>query len=179
MFNFFKKSIKDDAKDFEDYNKIANVIIFKYLDIWFKQIFSTPEWKEIFADKPKMHTTMAAEVMRYLLALDDSRDSEELKNNDAAIMAKEHAVKWSDDVMSRDKEFCNFVVQTLLMDSVFCQYFNGTEWTFNDPRCRKVYDILMKYGHKISGLPNPKKYKKLLIKWMAWDKIIDEKINNE
>lgn len=179
MFNFFKKSIEDNAKDFETQYKIAKIIIFKYLDIWFKQIFSTPEWKEIFSDKPKMHTAMAAEVMRNILALNDTRNSEELKNNEATTMAKKYVMKWSDDVMNMDKDFCDFVIQTLQMDSVFNQYFNSSDWPFNDPRGKKVFEIIMKYSGKVPESPDPKKYKKLLKKWMSWDAMTDEKITNK
>lgn len=175
MFNFFKKkTIVDNAKDFEDQYKIAKIIIFKYLDIWFEQIFATPEWKDIFADKPDMHTTMAAEVMRYLLALEDTRNDQELQN-EAVTMAKKHAEKWSDDAMNRDRDFCDFVIQTLRMDSVFNQYFNGTDWAFNDPRGKKVFDIIMKHGGKVKESPDPKKYEKLLRKWMLWSDTVDEK----
>ena len=178
MFNFFKKkTIVDDAKAFENQYKIAEIIIFKYLEIWFKQIFSTPEWKEIFADKPNMYKDMAAEVMRHLLALDDSRNPEKLED-EATTVAKKHAEKWSDDVMNMDKEFCNFIVQTLRMDSVFNQYYNGSDWPLNDPRGKKVFEILMKYGGKITNVPDPQKYEKLLEKWMLWDKMIDDKITN-
>jgi hypothetical protein len=105
-----------------------------------------------------------------------TRDPEELKNNEDAIIAKEHSIKWSDDVMDRDKEFRNFVVQTLRMYSLYSQYFNGKEWVFDNPQSKKIYDILIKYDNKGSESPDSKKYKKLLKKWILWDAMVDEKI---
>ena len=47
MFNFFKrKTITDNAKDFETQYKIAKIIIFEYLDILFKQIFESSDYKK-------------------------------------------------------------------------------------------------------------------------------------
>jgi len=173
MFNFFRrKTIIDNAKDFEDQYKIAKIIIFEYLYVWFEQIFATPEWKNIFADKPNMHRAMAAEVMRYLLALEDARNNQELQD-ETIILAKKYAEKWADDAMNRDKDFRDFVICTLRMDSVFNQYFNGTDWPLNDPRGKKVFGIMMKYGGEVKESPDPKKYEKLLRKWMLWSDTVN------
>ena len=166
-----KKTITDNAKDFEVQYDIAKIIIFKYLDIWFKQTFSTPKWKEIFADKPEMSTTLAVEVMRYLLALEDKREI----SDDETLLAKKHAKKWADDVMNMDKGFCHFVVQTLRMESIFNRLSKGSDWLFKDPRGKKVFELVMKYGGKVEESPNPKKYNKLIKKWMSWSDIVDKK----
>lgn len=174
MFNFFKrKTITDNAKDFEMQCKVAKIIIFQYLEIWFKQIFEKPDWKELFIDKPDMHETMAAEVMRYLLALDDNRGSEELKK--ASIMAKEHAEKWADDVMSQDKDFCELVIQTLRMEMFFCELGSNFKWRFENPQGIRMQEILMKYGDSVPESIDPKKYDKLIKKWIAWGYWIDSK----
>lgn len=180
MFNFFrKKTISDNAKDFETQYKITKIIIFNYLEIWFKQIFSTPEWKEIFADKPNMHTTMSAEVMRFLLALNDDRTLDGLEDREEVILAKKHAVKWADDAMIQDRDFCELVVQTLRMELIFQQYINGSNWPLENPRGKKVHEILMKYGKEVPETPDPKKYEKLINKWMLWDEITKKKLNEK
>jgi hypothetical protein len=174
--SWFKKTIIDDAKDFEKQYEIAKILIFNYLESWFKQIFSTPEYKEAFADKPTINTVMAAEVMRLLLVLDDTRKEE---SNDETILAKKHAEKWANDVLSQDKDFCELVIQTLRMDIVFNQFTNGTKWLLENPRGKRISEILMKFGGKVTETPNPKKYDKLLKKWMARDEITKKKLEGQ
>lgn len=172
MALFKKKTITDDAKDFDNQYKIAKILIFNYLEIWFKQIFSMPEYKEAFANKLTINTSMAAEVMRFLLVLGDTKTEE---NNDEIIMAKKHAEKWANDALSQDKDFCELVIQTLRMDIIFNQSTNGTKWLLEDPRGKKISEILTKFGGKVTETPDPKKYDKLLKKWMLWDEITKKK----
>ena len=176
MALFKKKTITEDAEDFENQYKIAKILIFNYLEIWFKQIFSTPEYKEAFADKPTMHTSMAAEAMRLLLALDDTKKEE---SSDETILAKKHAEKWANDALSQNKDFSELVIQTLRMDIVFNQFTNGTKWLFENPRGKKISEILAKFGSKVIETPDPKKYDKLLKKWMAWDEITKKKLEGQ
>lgn len=168
MALFKKKTIADDAKDFENQYKIAKILIFNYLEIWFKQIFATPDFKEAFADKPTIHTAMAAEVMSLLLVLNNT---EKVENNDESVLAKKHAEKWASDVLSQDRDFCELIIQTLRMDVVFNQFVNGTKWLLEDQRGKKISEVLTKFGGKVTETPNPKKYDKLLKKWMARNEI--------
>jgi len=173
MALFKKKTIADDAKDFENQYKIAKILIFNYLEIWFKQIFATPDFKEVFANKPTIHTAMAVEVMRLLLVIDNT---EKIETNDESVLAKKHAEKWASDVLSQDRDFRELVIQTLRMDVVFNQFVNGTRWLLEDQRGKKISEVLTKFGSKVTGTPNPKKYDKLLKKWMAWDEVTKKKL---
>lgn len=173
MALFKKKTIADDAKDFENQYKIAKILIFNYLEIWFKQIFATPDFKEAFADKPTIHTAMAAEVMCLLLVIDNI---ENVENNDEVVLAKKHAEKWASDVLSQDKDFRELVIQTLRMDVVFNQFVNGAKWLSEDQRGKKISEVLTKFGGKVTETPDPKKYDTLLKKWMAWDEITKKKL---
>lgn len=111
---------------------------------------------------------MAAEVMRYLWCLNEPRSQKEIDDNEEAAMAKNHAEKWADNMMNTDKEFCEFIIVTLRMDTVFNHYFNGMDWHLKDPRGKKVHQIIMKYGDKIATPPDPKEYKKIIKMWMRW-----------
>lgn len=168
-----KKTIVADAKEFESQYEIAKRLIFKYLEVWFQQIFSNPKWKDIFTGKPNMHIDLAAEVLRNLLSLDETRSLDEL--NETVILAKKHASKWSDDVMNMDKEFCEFVIQTIRMDMIFHQYLDGEKWLFENPRGKRVSEILTRYGGKVPESPSPKKYQKILKKFMQWNEITEKK----
>jgi len=169
MTFFKKKNIIDEVKEFQKQYPIAKIIIFKYLKMWFKRCFDLPDWKEGFKDKPKMHIHLAAEVERYLFGDDDNRDINKLENREEIEMAKRHAPKWADDAMNKDKRLCEFIVQTIRMDKSFHQIFEGTDWIFKDPKGKKVWSILQKYGGKVTKQPNPKMYKWLIRKWIFWD----------
>lgn len=177
MFNFFKrKSIVDNAKDFETQYKVAKIIIFKYLDIWFEQIFGSPDYQKIFGETD-LHTTLAAQVENYLFGenLDEviSKVTPEVKRK--ILQVKNHIPKWADDAMNRDKDFCELVIQTIRMDMVFRQYASDSKWLFENPRGKRIQEILTKYGGDVSESPDPKKYDKLLRKWMMWDEMIEQK----
>lgn len=166
----------DDVEEFDQQYKIAKIVIFKYLELWFGQIFASPEYKDKFADKPTMHTTMAAEVMRYLLVLENenqSNDSEEL------ALAQKHSEKWASDAIDHDKDFCELIIQTLRMDIVYNQFVNGDNWLKESGRGKKISELLNKFGGKISKYPDPKTYERLIAKWMTWSNTVDNKIKKE
>jgi len=178
MFNFFKKkTIVDNAKDFESQYKAAKIIIFKYLEIWFKQIFETPEYKATFGDDD-LYVTLAAQVENYLFGedLDEVIKKVDNKVKDQIIQIKNHVPKWADDSMNRDKDFSEFVIQTIRMDMIFHQYFDGEKWLSENPRGKRISKILMKYGGNVKEAPDPKKYDKLLRKWIMWSDISDKKL---
>lgn len=166
------KTITDNAKDFQTQFSIAKIIMFEYLETWYKQVFQLADWKEIFANKPEIHTTLAAEVLRYLFGDSDNRNLDNKKNKDQEeiLLAKKHAIKWADDAMEKDAYFCEFVIQTLRMEMVFQQYFSKGTWLFEDERGKRVNQIVMKYGNKVINAPDPNKYTELLALWMSWDK---------
>lgn len=173
MDYFKKKNIIDEVKEFQGQYPIAKIIIFKYLEMWFKRCLNQPDWKEGFKDKPKMHIHLASEVERYLFGDDDNRDINRLENKEEVEMAKRHAPKWADDAMNRDKRLCEFITQTLRMDALFHQFFEGPDWISKNPRGKKVCEILLKYGGKVEECPSPKIYKRLMRKWMLWDSVTD------
>lgn len=178
MFNIFKKkTIIDNAKDFEKQYKAAKIIIFKYLEVWFKQIFETPEYKAIFGNGD-LYVTLAAQVENYLFGedLDEVVKRVDNKVKDQILQIKKHVPKWADDAMNRDKDFSEFVIQTIRMDMIFHQYLDGEKWLFEDPRGKRVSEVLMKYGGNVTENPDPKKYDKLLRKWIMWSDISDKKI---
>lgn len=177
MFNLFKrKTIVDNAKDFETQYKIAKIIIFKYLKIWFKQIFESPDYKKIFGETD-LYTTFAAQVENYLFGEDleevNKKVSQEIREK--ILQVKGHIPKWADDAMNRDKDFCEFIIQTIRMDMVFHQYASDSKWLFEGSRGKRISEILTKYGGSISESPDPKRYDKLLHKWMMWDELIEQK----
>ena len=177
MFNFLKKkTMVDDVKDFEKQYKIAKIVIFKYLDLWFNQIFAIPEYKEKFADKPTMHTTLATEVMRYLLVLENEDQS---SNSEELALAQKHSEKWATDAMDHDKDFRELVIQTLRMDIIYNQFANGVSWLKDNSRGKKISELLNMFGSKVPKSSNTKSYKQLIDKWMVWDKSVAEKINKQ
>src|ERR1700727_1445870 len=105
MFNPFKrKSIADNAKDFEMQYKIAMAIIFVYLSDWFKQISENHDRKKIFGEVD-LHATLAARVEGYLFGEDleevIKKASSELKEK--ILTVKDYIPKWTDHVMNEDK----------------------------------------------------------------------------
>lgn len=167
MFGFKKKTIVDNIKDFQRDFKVTQLVSYQYLLVWFKQVFSTPEYKSIFADKPKMPQALAAEIIKYLSAQDPIEIVDYGEETESMQMAKKHVQKWSDDVMERDKDFAKLRIMTLRLDMIYSQYVTGTKY-MNTPRGKRIGDLLMKYGHLDHEEPSPEKYSKLLAKWIIW-----------
>jgi len=175
---FKKKTMADNAIEFQEQYSIAKIIIFKYLKLWFKQTFELPDWKQEFLDKPNMPITMTAEVLRYLFGDDDSRNISKLEQKDEIEMAKCHAEKWADDCMTRDASFREFVIQTIRLDMIYHQSIEGIEWYRENSKGIKVWNIIQKYGEKVEKSPNPEDYTKLLNNWIRWDEITSKKLNS-
>ena len=170
MWNPFKKrTIVDDAKDFEPQYRAAQILLFQYLKVWFKQCFADPALSGVgYPDD--MNVTMAARVTSYLLGRDKDFISGEIdpEKIEQIKMANRHVEKWGDDSMTKDKEICEFVVQTLRMDGIFKAYYMGTKEYNSSPEGKRVFDLLMKYGGKVPTAPDPNSYTRLIRKWMIW-----------
>jgi hypothetical protein len=172
MLNFFKnKSIEENEKDFTIQNTCAKVIIFKYLKLWLKQIFETPDYVKIFGETD-IYITLAAQIENYLFGEDLDEISERVSPEirEKIDFVKEYIPKWADDVMTGgDKDFCEFVLQTLGMDMIFNQYFSDLKlrWLSEDPRGIRVYEIFLKYNN-VSEKSDLEKYDDLLQRWMIW-----------
>lgn len=167
-------NIVDNVKEFQTQYSIAKIIAFKYLKLWFKQIFDLPDWREKFLDKPHMSTEMSAEVLRYLFGDEDNRNSDILEQKDETEMAKRHAEKWADDCLSRDADFRNLVIQTIRLDAIYHQYIEGVDWYKNNPKGIRISRLLEKYGGSVEESTDPERYIILINRWKIWDNLNNE-----
>jgi|YNPBryunderm2012_1023409.scaffolds.fasta_scaffold07203_5 hypothetical protein len=184
MFSIFESirrflgltTMKEDTKWFFKQYEIVKIIIYKYLSLWFKQIFDMPEFKNMGFSED-FYQTMSARVTHYLLGGDkdsiegikDKKIIEEIK------LANKHVEKWADDVLDKDKDLCELVVQTLRMYSIFKSYLyeiegvdNGNQKFLKSKEGERITYILLKHGNKIPTSPNPRRYSILISKWYLW-----------
>lgn len=169
----FRKGIRDNAKDFYDGKQyeLAQVYVLRYLIRFFKQVLEGPEFKK-GKFKKDFHRTLAIQVGGYLLGKDMTSLEDlnlEKVDIDEVKLARKHMVKWADDTMNMDENFCELVIQTLRMHSVFQQFLTSDKWPFENPEGKRIFDITIKYGDKVPNAPDPKSYNKLLKKWMIWN----------
>jgi len=170
---FKQKSIKDNAKDFVKQAEIIPKLYLYYLAIWFKQIFESPDFIEK-GFKKDFYLVLAAQVSKYLMGNDIHKtESENAKQKLQIEMANKHVEKWADDVMNKDNQFCEFVVQTLRMQFIFTAYFKGTEEALKI-ESNRVNTLLQKYGGMIPVEPTPTYYTKLFQKFLRWYATVKE-----
>lgn len=164
---FGRKTIVDNAKDFSKEFPAVQIISVQYLTVWFKQVFETPEYKEMFADMPTLPEALATEIVKYLSAQDPEEDVEH-EEAEVFAMAKKHVHKWTDDVMERDHDFCELRVQTLRLDMIYAQYAKGVSEWMESQKGKRVSELLNKYGHLVPEQPDPKTYSKMVKNWIVW-----------
>ena len=132
--------------------------------------------KKIFGETD-LSTTLAAQVENYLLGedLDEIIEKVTAEVKEKILQVKNNIPKWADDAMTKDKDFCEFIIQTIRMDAVFQDQASDSKWLFENPRGKRISKILMKYGSNVSESSDPKKYDKLIQKWMTWSELIEQK----
>lgn len=169
IWNLFgKKNIYDNIKDFESEYKAVQIISVQYLTLRLKQIFETPEYQKVFADEVKLPEALAIEIVKYLSAQDPEETVDHGNDKEVFAMAKTHAVKWADDIMNQDPNFCELRVQTLRLDLIYNNHQRQQDNSYKSPRDKRVLALLNKYGPLVPEEPDPNKYSKLVSKWIAW-----------
>lgn len=175
-------NINEDYEWFASQYPNVQVFIFSYLKACCYEAFKDPSLSNLgFSEE--MYITMAARVGNYLLG--NEKDKIEGEINDQIIlneikMANRHVEKWADDIMARDKNFAELVVQTLRMDSLFKSYIldsnfkTGCDKYHQSPEGKRVFKLLMKYGKYIPKEPTPSSYRTLLFKWYMVSKKIEK-----
>lgn len=170
---FKKNRMSQDAANF--YNtqyKFVAVTATRYLYAWFEQIFSTPSYRDTFKGWDNVAEQMAVACVSYLLG------GLESKNQDINYKrAEKSASKWADDVMCRDKDFRELIVQTARMDYMFQSYFDGVEEYKKKPGSNNIISTIKKYGDKVPSSPSPKTYSKLLKEWLKWVEVMNKNGN--
>ena len=178
MFNFLRKrTISDDAKDFEIQFKVAKVIIFWYLELRFKQLSKSPDYK-ILLNRDDLCTTTAAQIENYLLGkkIEDTIEKVSPKVKEEILQIKDYIPQWTDDAINQDENFCKFAIQTIRMNMIFNQYYSDSKWLFETQQGQRTQEILKLYGEKVPDSPNPKKYGKMLKEWMAWHDLLEKEM---
>ena len=168
------KTIDDDAKEFIEQYKVIPKLIFYYLAIWFKQVFDSPDF-QASGFKKDMYLVVAETVSKYLLGIDINevvtKDKDKLEQ---IKLAQKYVKKWADDVMGRDKEICEFIVQTLRMHFIYSAYYKGSKEALNIENGR-ISTLLQDYGGLITKQPTPKYYTNLFHKFLRWYDVVKQK----
>lgn len=175
MFNFFKKTIVDEANEFNEQFKICKVVVFTYLEYSFRGHLEKKDFKSAIPEGVG-ESTLAAEVLKYLLPIGDNKTSptvERLSEKERELI-KHNIPKWADHIM-QGIDFAKLIIQTLRMYLVFKAHDEkGNDWIFNTDEGEKISDLLQKYGHIDLDVPNPKAYSKKIKEWMRWSDTINE-----
>lgn len=70
--------------------------------------------------------------------------------------------------MKHDTDFCELIIQTIRLEMIYNQYFQGVNWITNTEKGKKISEILSRYGNLISKVPDPDQYSKLIQVWTLW-----------
>lgn len=175
MFNFFRKTIVEEAKEFDEQLSICRMVVFEYLEYFFKGQLEKEDFKSAIPVGIGK-STLAAEVLKYLLPIRNdgvSPDIEKLSNEKKELII--HNIPgWADHIM-RGADFAKLIIQTLRMHLTFKSYSEGNnEWLSHTEEGKKIGDLLQKYGHIDLDVPNPKAYSKKIKEWMRWSDAISE-----
>ena len=172
MFKFLRRVLnretaRDIAQYFPDYEKLAKIYAGTYLHQWFAKIFSSPNYKELFADEPDMAPLLAAQVVNYLFA----EDINEMLNNQGSEVLKKRIErverfipKWADDAVKQDPMLAELVIQTLRMEMILRLESQGRGW-LQSPRGVRVLEILKTYGGGVKKSLSPRSYRLLMDRW--------------
>jgi hypothetical protein len=175
MFNYFKKTIGDEAEEFNEQFNICKLVVFTYLEYSFRGHLEKKDFKSAIPEGIG-ESTLAAEVLKYLLPIGNNKtspDIEKLSKEERALI--EHNIPgWADHIM-QGADFAKLIIQTLRMHLTFKSYSEGNnEWLFHTEEGEKIGDLLQKYGHIDLDVPNPKAYSKKIKEWMRWADTINE-----
>ncbi len=168
LLNFLKKekTIVDNAKEFQEQYKIANICIFKYLKNWLNQVNLTTVIAGLSMREPELREEIAFGMFGHLLGKDNVDDKEKDSDSNETEKIKNLSVKLADEIMNNDKDFCEIVVQTLRMELIFCQYSASLG---NNKLSNKIainMNLLERYGELVKESPDPDSYTRLITKWM-------------
>lgn len=175
MFNFFRKTIADDAEEFNEQFNICKLVVFTYLEYSFRGHLEKEDFKSAVPDGIG-ESTLAAEVLKYLLPIGNhktSPDIEKLSDGERTLI-KHNIPGWADHIM-QGADFSKLIIQTLRMYLVFkLADEKDSDWLFNSEEGKKIGDLLQKYGHIDLDVPNPKAYSKKIKEWVKWTDAINE-----
>lgn len=175
MFNFFKKTIADNANEFNEQFKICRVVVFEYLEYYFKGHLEKENFKSAIP-KNIGEVTLAAEVLKYLLPIGNNKTNPAIEglSEEERKFIEYNIPKWADHIM-KGTDFAKLIIQTLRMHLVLRSYGEkGNDWLLNTDEGKEIGDLLQKYGHIDLDVPNPKAYSKKIKEWMRWSDVINE-----
>ena len=161
--SWFKRTIIDDAKDFETQLRIVKVLLYKKACNYF----------ESQVDNKELAGVYAARVACYLIGEDLDTDTPE---------ATEFAVKEGKKIRNKIPELASgfmeldmvireLVVYTLRMRSVIVAYIFEKKGSvfFESPEYERINEVLQKYGKEFPEEANPKLYAEIVNREMKND----------
>ena len=175
MFNLFRKTIADEAEEFNEQFNICKLVVFSYLEYSFKGHLEKKDFKSVIPEGIG-ESTLAAEVLKYLLPIGNNKTSPDIERLqiEERELIKHNTPGWADHIM-QGADFAKLIVQTLRMYIVFKSYDEkGNDWLFNTEEGKKISDLLQKYEHIDLDVPDPKMYQKKIKEWMRLADIINE-----
>lgn len=152
------------------YYQFAITTAVRYLSLWFEQVFSAPEYKKLFKGWDNVVYQMAVATVSSLLGGMENKSPDENYKR-----AQKFAPKWADDIMRRDKDFCELIVQTARFDNIYQTYLEGDDWYERKDGGKITRETLRKYGGKVPQTPNPESYENLLKQWLTWSNEADKR----
>lgn len=160
---WFKRTIVDDAKDFETRLRVVKVLLYKKACSYFESQVEDKELAGVYA----------ARVVCYLTGEDLEANTPEATEQaiEEGRKIKDKIPELADGFMKLDKEIRELVIYTLRMRAVIVGYiFSRKSSEFiGSPEYDRLQQVLQKYGAEFPREANPKMYTELVNREMKKD----------
>jgi hypothetical protein len=168
----FKKYTTEEANDYMGTIAMVEMLMIRYIRVWFEQLFLQPDWAETFKDND-CSLALAYSVTRTYLGsnMDEIPEGASTKFKKQLKQVAPHIQKWADDVITngQEAEFAELVLQTVLMEGFLLENNTVVDSEFREKRGAEIVNVLGRY----QSVPfnkdiAPKDYQKTLDKFILW-----------
>lgn len=160
--SWLKRTIADDAKDFETQLAEIKIVLYKHFTREFKANI-LEQGKQYGDYEEKLFGAYSGQLINYLLGEDGKEMNKEVDDetkdiiNEIKPLISERATA----IMEADKSLREAIVYTLRMKLVLNQYSKGADF-IQTMEGRIITDLLNKYGGEFQEEITPKKYREII-----------------